>query len=223
MDAKFDSYAKTYNDLHAETVKTMGDDPDYFAGYKIAYLREKEPDGQAIFDFGCGVGNCLKHLVEEFPRSMIYGADISADSVELARQAAPGVILGVIDGSLPVQRHSMDAAIAVGVFHHIPPEERQGWVEQLRIALKPGGRLYFFEHNPLNPVTRKVVRECPFDDDAILLPHQESEKRMADAGFTDIRTEYVMFFPKALGVFRPFERYLRWLPIGAQYVTSGRA
>lgn len=223
MDAKFDGYAKSYNDLHAESVKTIGEDPDYFAGYKIAYLREKEPDGQAIFDFGCGVGNCLKHLVVDFPKAAIHGADVSADSVEQARQACPGVKLGVIGETLPIQAHSMDVAIAVGVFHHIPPADRQDWVHQLRSVLKPGGRLYFFEHNPINPVTRKIVRDCPFDDDAILLPHRESERRMADAGFSEVRTEFVMFFPKALAAFRPLERYLRWLPIGAQYVTVGRA
>lgn len=223
MKTKFDSYAKSYNDLHAETVKIIGEDPDYFAGYKIAYLREKEQDGQVVFDFGCGVGNCLPHLVEKFPCSTIHGADISADSLEQAKQVCPSAILGVIGDELPVQPGTIDVAIAVGVFHHVPPAERQDWVIRLRSALKPGGRLYFFEHNPINPVTRKIVRECPFDDDAILLPHGESERRMAEAGFRDIRTEFIMFFPKALVVFRPLERFMRWLPIGAQYVTVGRA
>lgn len=33
---------------------------------------------------------------------------------------------------------------------------------------------------------------------------------------------YSMFFPDSLNFFRPIERYLRWLPLGAQYYVNFR-
>ncbi len=35
-------------------------------------------------------------------------------------------------------------------------------------VLKKKGRVYIFEHNPYNPVTRYLVATCEFDRDAVL-------------------------------------------------------
>jgi hypothetical protein len=109
------------------------------------------------------------------------------------------------------------------VFHHIPPGERACWVSELRRVIRPGGALFVFEHNPLNPLTRKVVNDCPFDEDAILLPRRETTTLLRDAGFEDVAADYIVFFPQALAVLRPLERRLAWLPAGAQYAVHGRA
>jgi len=223
MNTKFDRYANSYNDVLKENFKAAGDDPDYFAEYKIKYLSGKEPDGLAMLDFGCGVGNCLRHLPTYFPKAKVHGADVSSDSIDQAQATVPSAECVVVGTGLPLAPGTIDVAMAAGVFHHIPPAERAHWLSEIRRSIKPGGRLYIFEHNPINPVTRKMVRECPFDDDAVLLPHQETEARLVSAGFGAVRSDYIMFFPNILSIARPLERYMRWLPIGAQYVTMGRA
>ena len=53
--------------------------------------------------------------------------------------------------------------------HHIKKKDRRRILRELFRVLKPSGRLVIFEHNTLNPVTRKLVNECPFDVDAILI------------------------------------------------------
>lgn len=225
-DPKFDQYAHSYNDLHHQSTQIAGEEPDYFSAYKIAFLAEKlgEPSmSRNLLDFGCGVGNCLGHLLATFPTSNVYGLDISSASIEVARQAFPKAHLDLIQESLPLLDNSINAAIAVGVYHHMPVSERQKWTNELRRVIRPGGGLYIFEHNPLNPVTQKIVRDCPFDDDAILLPRRESLALMRDAGFTDLSCDYVMFFPKSLAGLRPLEKYIRGIPFGAQYVAYGRA
>ena len=35
--------------------------------------------------------------------------------------------------------------------------------------LSEKGNIFITEHNPYNPVTRKIVSECAYDKDAILL------------------------------------------------------
>jgi SAM-dependent methyltransferase len=114
-------------------------------------------------------------------------------------------------------------AVAACVFHHIPPQDRLHWTRELNRVLKPGAQFFIYEHNPLNPLTRKVVRDCEFDEDAILLPLQESRELLLQAGFDDISHDYIVFFPRILGFLRPIERLLRSLPLGAQYAVRGTA
>jgi len=228
-DPHFDHYAHVYRDLHRDSVRASGEPPDYFAAYKIAYMAASLGSDFAakaftLLDFGCGVGGSMPHLRERFPQADIHGLDVSGESLELARKAHPDVSFALLDeGRLPLEDHSIDVAMAACVYHHIAPDERARWTRELQRVLRPGGHLFLFEHNPLNPLTRKVVRDCPFDDDAILLPRSESRALFSGAGLHAIDVDYIVFFPKALAWLRPMERHLAKLPLGAQYVVHGRA
>jgi hypothetical protein len=77
------------------------------------------------------------------------------------------------------------------------------------------------EHNPLNPLTRHAVNNCPFDENAILIKSRTLQKLLIDAGFQDVKREYRIFFPRFLRSLRPTERHLRNIPFGAQYFVTG--
>ena len=49
--------------------------------------------------------------------------------------------------------------------------------------LKPGGMLFVFEHNPLNPLTRHAVNTCVFDENAHLILARTMNNRVRKAGF----------------------------------------
>ena len=84
---------------------------------------------------------------------------------------------------------------------------------------KPDGLVAVFEHNPLNPLTRRVVRSCAFDEGVELIGRRELEQLFRAASLTVADSEYLLFFPwRAEAV----ERRLTWLPLGAQYVVAGR-
>lgn len=225
----FDPYADRYRELHAESVRVSGDEPAYFAAYKARYMAGSLGTEAALrpldlLDFGCGIGGSIPHLATCFPEARLYGVDVSGESLDRARQAHPGAVFSLIEGNrLPLDDASVDVAMAACVYHHIAPEQRVGWTRELKRVLRPGGHAFIFEHNPLNPVTQKVVRDCPFDDDAILLPRTESQSLLQLAGFRDVDVEYIVFFPRALAWLRPLERAMGWLPLGAQYVVRGRA
>jgi SAM-dependent methyltransferase len=108
-----------------------------------------------------------------------------------------------------------------GVLHHVPRAERLGVLAQVRAKLRPGGRLFVFEHNPLNPVTRRTVATCPFDDDADLLWPWQAKRLLSDAAFRQVRLDYIVFFPRPLAALRPLEPRLGWLPLGAQQLVVG--
>src|SRR6476661_2577467 len=110
-----------------------------------------------------------------------------------------------------------DLVIASCVFHHIPPQDRQMAIRYCYSRLKDGGHFIIFEHNPINPVTRHLVKNCPFDADAVLLGMRETVERMRNAHLHIDESSYCLFFPQQLSALRPFEKYLRWLPMGGQY------
>jgi SAM-dependent methyltransferase len=216
--AKFDAYAAEYERLHAENVSLSGEETDYFARYKVECLaRAGVTSRDRILDFGCGIGNTTVQLVERF--SDVHGYEPSKLSAERTRQRARGVT--VYDESSAVPEQAFSVAVLSCVLHHVPPAERRGVMQQVMNALEPGGRLFVFEHNPWNPLTRRAVATCPFDDDAILLWPGEQRRLLRESGFVDVSLDYIVFFPRALSFLRSLEPRLRWLAAGAQTMTQG--
>ena len=77
-----------------------------------------------------------------------------------------------------------------------------------------------FEHNPLNPLTRRAVAGCEFDRDAVLLRRSESERLLRGAGLRDPEGAYIVFFTRDSERLQRVERLLGGVPLGAQYVVS---
>jgi SAM-dependent methyltransferase len=137
----------------------------------------------------------------------------------MARERAPGATFYSDREQLPERTYAI--AILANVLHHVPPAERAELVTFVASRLRPGGALVLWEHNPMNPLTRKAVRDCPFDEDAILLWPSELRSLLATAGTHNVRRDWVVFFPAALSKLRFLERSLRLCPLGAQCVVTG--
>lgn len=217
-DAKFDAYASSYASLHAESVRATGESSEYFAQHKLLCLdRLGLPATTSVLDYGCGIGSLTEQLVTRFQR--VHGFDPSRGSVELARDRAPRATFSIDLGVVPDAQ--FDLAVVANVLHHVPPRERRSVIDGVRRKLAPKGKLVVFEHNPWNPLTRRAVASCPFDDDAILLWPREVKRLLSDSGFGRMRQDYVLFFPRFLASLRPLEPRLRWLMLGAQTMTVG--
>jgi SAM-dependent methyltransferase len=154
-----------------------------------------------------------------FPESEIVLLDPSQESLDIARQRFPGkAAFRHFDGkTIPYQDGSFDLAFAACVFHHIPEDLQVGLFSEIGRVLARGGSFFVFEHNPWNPLTTHAVRNCPFDENAVLITSREMRGRLAMAGLSDIRITYRIFFPRLLAKLRPFERLLTKIPVGAQY------
>lgn len=172
-----------------------------------------------IMDFGAGIGNALAPMHEAFPDAEIIALDVSRASLDLVdTQAIPNVRTLAYDGlKVPLPDASLDCVFIACVFHHIPAEHHIAILAELRRVLRPDGVIVLFEHNPLNPLTRLAVARCEFDRDAVLIGAGEMRRRMVAAGFVRTRRTFCLFFPPALKVLSPLERFLGWLPLGAQY------
>jgi SAM-dependent methyltransferase len=228
--AEFDKFAEEYDAIHADNIKLSGEDPEYFARYKIDDLRRRwnaagRAEPGAILDFGTGIGNSIPHLAKAFTGARLVGLDVSQNSLDLAERRFPGMADYVrYDGTrAPFEDASFDLIFSACVFHHIDAAEHRGIFAELRRLLRPGGLMVIFEHNPLNPATRHIVATCPFDENAVLIPAPKLKRSQLDAGFKQVDVAYTAFFPGALRALRPLEPLLASCPLGAQYCTLADA
>lgn len=228
--AEFDKFAQEYQAQLAAGLAASGEEPAYFAEYKIKDIARQQSRAGAnatlqVLDFGAGIGSSVPFVHQHLPGAQLTCLDVSQRSLDVAQQRFPGQASYVpFDGQrIPFADGQFDIAYAMCVFHHIPEDQHVALLGELRRVLRPGGSLYVFEHNPLNPMTRQVVRDCPFDENAHLLRAATLQQRLHQAGFeAPAKLRYRIFFPHALRWLRPLERLLAWLPLGAQYFTLAR-
>jgi ubiquinone/menaquinone biosynthesis C-methylase UbiE len=220
MRNEFDEFAQSYDQTLKAALPAGMDEDQYFARYKIDFLvaATRNRTVKSILDFGCGAGRSLEYLASAFPRASLSGYDPSSESIRLAAQR---VATATLTTQWPdIEQQAFDVVFVANVFHHIPRNEISTWLERCRKILSPQGKIFVFEHNPLNPVTRYVFERCPFDVDAKMIPRRELIDMGRGAGLKIASTRYTLFFPKPLKIFRPLERWMGWLPIGAQYCVE---
>lgn len=218
----FDHYAEDYSLLlHQQTAFFVSNEA-YFARYKVGIVRKhlaEEP--RRVLEFGCGIGRNIPFLRDALPSAEIMGSDVSAHSIEVARAENPGVSFWV-EGEETVSQGGFDLIFVAGVFHHISPAERETIVRLLFSRLASGGTLFVFEHNPYNPVTRRIVSTCPYDEDAVLLRPGELRELLCRGGLEVQRRAFSLFLPPRFKMLFPLEDYLGWLPLGGQYWMQAR-
>ena len=229
-EAEFDRHASNYQDLHRVNVALTGEDPKDLSDYKMRDFAEIVrrvgiKDAPVCLDFGCGIGASIQPFQKYLPGAKLLAADVSGESLALAKKTHGDAaqFVEIVAGRLPLEARTVDAAFACCVFHHIPPEHQTPALEELRRVLKPGAPLMIYEHNPLNPLTVRAVRTCPFDENAILIRAGNMRRLVRSAGFERVHHSYRLFFPAMLARLRPAEAALKWLPLGAQYFVTARA
>jgi len=223
---RFDRYARTYGDAVNASIAITGDSVDEFARIKAELVARALSGAEdlRILDFGCGTGLSTRALSAALPRHReLVGVDPSVESIAVARQHGDEIRYEAMDGrALPFGDGSFDVVFTACVFHHIDRQEHAHWLAELRRVLVPNGSLFLFEHNPLNPLTRRAVRACPFDDGVVLLSSAYARRIARDAGFSVSRATYYYFFPRVLAPLRATEQALSWCPLGAQYFIRAR-
>jgi SAM-dependent methyltransferase len=225
----FDQFAETYDRALAQGLSLSGENRDYFARARVQLLNQRlfgmAFSATTVMDFGCGDGSSTSYLLELRGAKEIVGVDVSAASIQRAKERHPieGLSFRSLEENAKIDEHGrFELVFCNGVFHHIPPNERIGVISLLLNALRPGGVLALWENNPWNPGTRLVMSRIPFDRDAITLSYWESKKLLTAGGFQIVLTDFAFYFPRFLSMLRFTEGLLRKVPLGAQYLVIGR-
>jgi SAM-dependent methyltransferase len=224
--SEFDSYGDGYSEAVDRSIAFSGADHEFFTLAKARELlrtaarRLGDPRRISMLDIGCGPGETDRILDGRVAR--LAGIDTSAAMVEAARKRNPWAEYRVTEAGapFPFPDGSFDLAFAICVLHHVEPPQRPALISEAVRVTRPGGALVIFEHNPLNPLTRRAVAGCEFDRDAVLLRRSESERLLAGAGLRDPEGAYIVFFTRDSERLQRVERLLGRVPLGAQYVVS---
>lgn len=113
-------------------------------GYYEAFLKTPVKPGEAVLDWGCGLGGFLATLaaIQGVQSKDLHGLDLLSDSVAATKERVPGadVRLLTLPGlNAPWGAHSFDRIFLLDVIEHVSnPDELLAEVHRL---LKPGGVL----------------------------------------------------------------------------------
>jgi SAM-dependent methyltransferase len=226
----FDDYVDDYRDIINRVSSISGEQFEFFIQLRLGLMKSRlgEPAADAaavrILDFGCGTGSTETYLKEFFPNAVIFGVDASAESIRAAQGIKlDGVAFVHSDAlELPFPDDSFDLIYSNGTYHHIEPNDHERILFEMSRVCRPGGSLFIFENNPKNPLMMRAMQNNPFDKDATVVPPARLRKQTQTAGFLNREICYYFFFPKFLRRLRPLEKWLGWLPFGAQYFLWAR-
>jgi SAM-dependent methyltransferase len=210
----FDQYSNDYKHYINDSIDKFDKNLSYYHQSKIEITKNRAiRNPKNILDFGCGVGTMIPYMKKKFKKSKIYAFDESKDSLKFLKKRYPFVsCLKKINGNI-----KFDLIFLSGVIHHIDRSIRKRILKKIYLSLKPKGKLIIFEHNPYNPLTNIVVKNCEFDRDAQLIKRKELINICENVSFVVDDSAYVYFFPTSMKKFKVLEKYLEWFFLGAQY------
>lgn len=222
----FDGFADQYSQrLDDPLRRQFATDGDFFIrqkcqalGREIRHRLEPTPGRPLrLLDAGCGVGTAMRILQ---PLYSVVGTDVS---LPMLQHVTPGGRVAATEPfALPFADHGFDVAFAFCVYHHIAPAEQARHLRELGRVVRPGGLVSVFEHNPRNPVTRRIFERAEIDQGCEMIRAEQLRGMFTDAGFANVRVTYMLFVPEFLASWLGFiEPFLGWLPLGGQYFVSG--
>ncbi len=225
---QFDEYAQSYDDDIQRAIDFCGQELEYFTRRKVEELLDitrrhiGDPAGVSMLDVGCGIGQTDALLAPHVRE--LHGVDLASEAVERARrrQIRPSDTRRTTARRCHTPDETFDVAFAICVMHHVDVEQRPAFTAEMRRVVRAGGLAVVFEHNPYNPLTRHVVRNCEFDEGVVLLNRRTVQRFLADAGLRAIEKRFVIFAPFDRAWVPGVERRLGWMPAGAQHYVAAR-
>jgi len=143
-----------------------------------------------VLELGCGPGDFTLALAET--NAKIISIDISPDLVEVAKKRIPNKNVSIqVENAYQLNHkdETFDAVLGNSILHHL--KMRTALKDVLRV-LKPGGKIFFFEPNLLNPLQiielstptmRKITHHSP-DETAII--RWKLIKLLKEVGFINV-------------------------------------
>lgn len=142
-------------------------------------------EGRTMLDIGCGGGATLRRLLKRSKGGMVYGIDISEESVAKARKVNAAVLdkqVFVTQGSaekLPYEDWKFDLVTAVETIYFWPNLPQ--CLQEVRRVLKPGGRFAVMVE-----VADENSKWVSLVDGMKAYSPEQLKDLLADAGFVEI-------------------------------------
>ncbi len=119
-----------------------------FRGEKEVIARELDPwrdvGRRTFLDLGCGTGE----FAPCFPAAHYTGMDVAPYYIDYAGKHHAGQFAVTSGAAIGLASACFDAALVVGVFHHMPDDLVRISVTELHRVLKPGATMLVMEDTP---------------------------------------------------------------------------
>jgi SAM-dependent methyltransferase len=107
-----------------------------------ALLGRRLAEARSLLDAGCGTGGFLRWALDTAPVPSAVGVDVSSAAIELARRLVPEAEFHVAPlWELPLADETFDLIVMNDVLQHLPEDEVQQSMSELRRTLAAGGAL----------------------------------------------------------------------------------
>jgi 2-polyprenyl-3-methyl-5-hydroxy-6-metoxy-1,4-benzoquinol methylase len=220
---RFDQVSKEYLADLDNNLRLTGGDSRFFYQAKIDHIQKLiNMKPERILDFGCATGFFTNMLSDQFPDAQVIGYDPATECIKVAKKEIKENQKLKFVSRFDEITHQPDLVVSAGVFHHIPKNEKQSALNNVFNLIAPGGNMIVFEHNPLSPLTQIIVSLAAVDKGATLIRSGKLRMMFQVAGFQEIQSKYISFFPPFLKTFLPLEKYLEQFPLGAQHLVVGK-
>jgi trans-aconitate 2-methyltransferase len=178
----------------ARTYDRSSEPQQSWAADVLARLDGIAPDAR-VLDVGCGTGRVTELLLELVPRGRVLAVDASDEMVALARQRLGDRVEVWCQDALEIDlEQPVDAVVSTAVLHWITEHDRL-W-HTLAGALRAGGRLEVQcggmgniarVREVIDTIARESHRELVGWSPWEFAGPRETERRLEQAGFTEIR------------------------------------
>jgi ubiquinone/menaquinone biosynthesis C-methylase UbiE len=147
--------------------------------------------GQRVLEIGCGTGNLLLAAKQTQPAATVVGVDPDLTALARAHRKARrrGLAVQLDRGyadQLPYADDSLDVVLSSFMLHHVPADQREPAIREVRRVLRPGGALHLVDIAGAAPGAGWIARRA----------HQHELTRenlgggipdlLRRAGFTDV-------------------------------------
>jgi hypothetical protein len=141
-----------------------------------------------ICEIGCGAGEILNCLANEYSETVLCGYDISPHAIALCKKKEKQNLRFFLEDMLEGTEHTFDVALAVDVFEHV--EDYLGFLRKL----KPKAKFKIF-HIPLDLSVQTILRRTPIASARQDLGHiHYFTKDIALAALKDTGYEIIDYF-----------------------------
>jgi len=102
--------------------------------------------GHHVLDIGCGTGTLVIHIKQLYPDVDVVGLDPDPKALARARRKAARASVSIqfdqgFADVLPYPDASIDCVLSSFMFHHLPGDDKEAMLREVRRVLKPVGTL----------------------------------------------------------------------------------
>ncbi len=106
--------------------------------------------GQRVLEIGCGTGNLLLAAKQTHPAATVVGLDPDLTALARAHRKARrrGLAVQLDRGyadQLPYADDSVDVVLSSFMLHHVPADQKEQAIREVRRVLRPGGALHLVD------------------------------------------------------------------------------